>query len=43
MHRFIVVGTALLSIAGFVGAASAADLPQRTYTKAPAMVDAAYS
>jgi outer membrane immunogenic protein len=40
MNRFAVVG--LLSIAGFAGAASAADLPARTYTKAPAMVAAVY-
>jgi outer membrane immunogenic protein len=37
MHRFAVIGAGLLSIAGFVGAASAADLPARTYTKAPAI------
>jgi outer membrane immunogenic protein len=42
MHRFTVVGLGLLSIAGFVGAASAADLPARSYTKAPVMVDPAY-
>jgi outer membrane immunogenic protein len=43
MHRFVVVGAALLSIAGFVGAASAADLPAATYTKAPAKVDPVYN
>jgi outer membrane immunogenic protein len=42
MHRFAIVGAGLLSIAGFAGAASAADLPARTYTKAPAMVAAVY-
>jgi outer membrane immunogenic protein len=35
MHRLAIVGAGLLSIAGLVGAASAADLPARTYTKAP--------
>jgi outer membrane immunogenic protein len=42
MHRLAVVGAGLLSIAGFVGAASAADLPARTYTKAPAIVAPVY-
>jgi outer membrane immunogenic protein len=37
MRRLAIVGTGLLSIAGFGGAASAADLPARTYTKAPAI------
>jgi outer membrane immunogenic protein len=35
MNRLFVVGAGLLSIVGFPGAASAADLPARTYTKAP--------
>jgi outer membrane immunogenic protein len=35
MHRFAIVGAGLLSIAGFVGAASAADLAARPYTKTP--------
>src|SRR5260370_25872348 len=35
MHRFAFVGAALLSISGLVGAASAADLATRPYTKAP--------
>src|ERR1700686_2276308 len=35
MHRLAMIGAGLLSIAGFVGPASAADLPARTYTKAP--------
>jgi outer membrane immunogenic protein len=35
MRRFAFVGAALLSITGFVGAASAADLATRPYTKAP--------
>jgi outer membrane immunogenic protein len=35
MHRFAVVGAGLLSIAGFVSAATAADLPAPVYTKAP--------
>jgi outer membrane immunogenic protein len=44
MRGFAVIGAGLLSIAGFVGAASAADLPQaHTYTKAPAIVDPAYN
>jgi outer membrane immunogenic protein len=34
MRRFAIIGIGLLSITGFVGAASAADLPARTYTKA---------
>jgi outer membrane immunogenic protein len=42
MHRFTIVAAGFLSIAGFAGAASAADLPARTYTKAPAMVPAIY-
>jgi outer membrane immunogenic protein len=43
MHRFAVIGAGLLSIAGFAGAASAADLPARAYTKAPAMVAPIYN
>jgi outer membrane immunogenic protein len=43
MRRFAIFGAGLLSIAGFVGAASAADLPARTYTKAPVVVDPAYN
>jgi len=35
MRRLVIVGAGLLSIAGIVSAASAADLPARTYTKAP--------
>ncbi len=42
MNRFAIVGAGLLSIAGFVGAASGADLPARTYTKAPAIVAPVY-
>jgi outer membrane immunogenic protein len=42
MHRFALIGAGLLSIAGFSGAASAADLPARTYTKAPAFVAPIY-
>ena len=42
MHRFAIVGAGLLSMAGFVGAAQAADLPARVYTKAPAMIPAVY-
>jgi outer membrane immunogenic protein len=36
LHRFAAVGAGLLSIAGFVSAAVAADLPAQAYTKAPA-------
>jgi outer membrane immunogenic protein len=43
MNRFAVVGAAFLSIGGFVGTASAADLPARVYTKAPAMVAPVYN
>jgi outer membrane immunogenic protein len=43
MNRIAVVGAGLLSIAGFVGAASAADLPARVYTKAPAVVAPVYN
>ena len=42
MHRFVIAGAGLLSVAGFVGAASAADLAARPYTKAPAMIPAVY-
>jgi outer membrane immunogenic protein len=42
MHRLAIIGAGLLSIAGFVGAASAADLPARTYTKAPAIAAPVY-
>ena len=40
MHRFVVVGAGLLSIVATAGAASAADLAARPYTKAPAQVAA---
>lgn len=44
MHRLaMMVGTGLLSLAGFMGAASAADLSARTYTKAPPMAAPVYS
>jgi hypothetical protein len=42
MHRLVIVAAGLLSIAGVVSAASAADLPPRIYTKAPPMVAPAY-
>jgi outer membrane immunogenic protein len=42
MHRFAIVGAGLLSIVGFAGVASAADLPARTYTKAPTFVAPIY-
>ena len=35
MRRFAIIGVGLVSVAGFAGAASAADLPARVYTKAP--------
>jgi outer membrane immunogenic protein len=37
MHRFAIFGAGLISIAGFVSAAAAADLSPRVYTKAPAL------
>jgi len=43
MNRFAVVGAELLLIGGFVGTASAADLPARVYTKAPAVVAPVYN
>jgi outer membrane immunogenic protein len=42
MNRLAVVGAGLFSLGGFVGAASAADLPPRIYTKAPAVVAPSY-
>jgi outer membrane immunogenic protein len=42
MHRLVIVAAGLLSLGEIVGAASAADLPARTYTKAPAMVAPIY-
>jgi outer membrane immunogenic protein len=41
MHRFAIVGAGLLSIAGFVSAAAAADLPAQVYTKAPVVAPVA--
>jgi len=43
MHRLAIATAGLLSIAGFVGATSAADLPARTYTKAPPVVAPVYN
>ncbi|WJR78898.1 outer membrane beta-barrel protein [Bradyrhizobium sp. NP1] len=43
MRRFAIVGTGLVAIAGFAGAASAADLAARPYTKAPPMVAPIYN
>jgi outer membrane immunogenic protein len=43
MHRFAIVGAGLLSIAGFVSTAAAADLPAAVYTKAPAAPIAVYN
>ncbi len=42
MRRFATVGAGLLSIAAFSGAANAADLAARTYTKAPPLAAPAY-
>jgi outer membrane immunogenic protein len=42
MRRFAIVGAASLSIAAFSGAAHAADLPARTYTKAPPIAAPVY-
>jgi outer membrane immunogenic protein len=42
MHPIAIVAAGLLSIAGLAGAAHAADLPARVYTKAPAMIPAVY-
>jgi outer membrane immunogenic protein len=42
MHRLAIVAGGLLSIARLVGAASATDLPARTYTKAPAIGSPVY-
>ncbi|MGY3585334.1 outer membrane immunogenic protein [Bradyrhizobium sp. USDA 4341] len=38
VRRFAIVGTSLLLITGFAGAVSAADLPERSWTKAPPLV-----
>lgn len=43
MYRLAIVGAGLLSIAGFVNAASAADLPAQIYTKAPPPPAAVYN
>src|SRR6201995_2981443 len=42
MKRFAIAAAGLLSLAGFAGAASAADLAARTAVKAPAFVAPAY-
>jgi outer membrane immunogenic protein len=42
MRRFAAVGAGLLCVAVFSGAAGAADLPARTYTKAPPMAAPMY-
>ena len=41
MRCIAIVGAGLLSFVGFAGAASAADLPAATYSRAPAIVDPA--
>jgi outer membrane immunogenic protein len=43
MRRFAGIGAGLLSIAVLAGAANAADLPARVYTKAPAIAAPVYS
>jgi outer membrane immunogenic protein len=43
MRRLGVIGVGLVSIAGFAGAASAADLPAKVYTKAPPVVAPIYN
>jgi outer membrane immunogenic protein len=43
MRRLAFVAVGLISIAGFAGAASAADLPAKVYTKAPAAVAPIYN
>src|ERR1700742_5186775 len=43
MNRFATIGAGLLVMAGLAGAASAADLPARTYTKAPPLVAPIYN
>jgi outer membrane immunogenic protein len=42
MNRFALLGAGLLSIAGFAGAAYGADLPARTYSKAPVVAAPVY-
>ena len=42
MHRLTIIGAGFLSVAGFASWASAADLPARSYTKAPSLVAVAY-
>jgi outer membrane immunogenic protein len=42
MRHFAIVGAGLFAIAGFAGAASAADLAPRPYAKAPVMVAPVY-
>jgi outer membrane immunogenic protein len=43
MRRFAIIGVGLVSVAGFAGAASAADLPSKVYTKAPPVVAPIYN
>jgi outer membrane immunogenic protein len=43
MRRLAIIGAGLVSVVGFATAASAADLPARTYTKAPPMIAAVYN
>jgi len=43
MRRLAIIGVGLVSVAGFVGAASAADLAPRVYAKAPPVVAPIYN
>ena len=43
MHQLVVIAVGLVSVAGFAGAASAADLPVKVYTKAPPAVAPIYN
>lgn len=43
VRRFAIVGASLLFITGFASAASAADLPERSWTKAPPLVAPAFN
>jgi outer membrane immunogenic protein len=43
MGRLAIIAVGLVSVAGFAGAASAADLPVKVYTKAPLVVAPIYN
>lgn len=42
MRKFATIGMGIISLAGFAGAASAADLAPRVHAKAPPMIAAIY-